>query len=502
MAAITAWMLVALPRTQAAQETPYSGTSPLRLCCTMRMEELRDTLPSLSSVTRNVATFRTALPDDWRRLAFVARREGGALRRPQEAMDVEQADLLAEGVRHHAAWTTAGGVRYLRGTEHDVAWRNGSDAYLGNSYIWADSAGGTWRRDQVALDATIVSPLWRGLNGGMHLDYGIGQGARRNDPRPLFRRRVIEIAPGIAWRIGRHAVGATAIAGWHREDLEIGGASVDDPVVFRLRGMSTFDRTQLISAERAIIGGVTGGSAGYAWSGERWLMAAGSTIRLEHDRVRDGVGTPTDGGSTRRQRIDGKAQVRRVGAASSFELGVHGRREQANGRDPVFAALNQIDVGRVVEARASWWTGADVRRAAWRIESTLATQQVHRRDIAAESRWIVERDAVSLTAWHRFGHGINRAVLGAGAAVPIRSNGTYEAFAATRMTPVLAYADFTVAETAPGQAMASVTWEHARPNDTLVRLHLAFRSQHRTVLRDAVSSALHRYTWTLALELL
>ncbi len=426
----------------------------------------------------------------------------GAWRRPQDAAHREAVSLVAEGAQAAGGWLTTGAAQYQRATDADVPWNNSSDAYLGSSYVWADSVGGTFRRDALALSGALVAPAWRRLTAAVQLDYGLGQGARRNDPRPLFRRRVAEVAPALAVVMGQQTFGLGAIVGWHREDQEIGGGtSTEFPVVFRLRGIGTFDRTQLISAERAVLGGVVGAHAAWARTGDRWQWSVGSTVRLERDSVRDGISAPVTNGATRRVRADGTTAVRRRSDRGGVEWRASVRTEDARGRDPVFGATNAIDEATRGESEVRWWRGGSPTDAGWSAKLGAERAVLSRRDVATETEWRATVSEIGASVGHRFGGQTRTILVAGGGAIGRPSATSYVARRPSRMSPVLALADYAVITANRAHAAMSLAWETRNAGAVVRRLRLE-GTLNRThgVLADGRRS-LARAQWTLAYEL-
>jgi len=489
-----------------AQGTPYTSSSPLRACCLGAASEqeiaIRDTLPSLLSVSRNAASIPRSLSQSWRRVLGQARATEGGWRRPQDAARINALALTAEGEQRAGAWFVSGGVTYGRASDVGVSWRNTSDAYLGNSFIWADSVGGTFQRDELALAGALVTPSWRGVNAGVQIDYGLGQGARQNDPKPLFRRRVAELSPAVAYTFGRQQIGAGVMLGWQGEDLEIGGGlSAEFPLVYRLRGLGTFDRTQLISAERAMIGGVSGAHAGWSRTGDRWVTAIGTTLRVERDSVRDGIATPVSGGATRRTRRDGEAALRRRSARGGLEVAAALRMEEARGVDPIFRAVNVIDEGTAMEARLRWWRGVDPVAARWGAGLVVSQSRLSRRDIAAETSWEAVMPSLAATATRRVPAPGGDLLLGVGGGLGWRGSTAYSAQRPTQLTPILALADFGVVSAPTRRALLSLAWERivAGRVSSRVRVDGSLARTSGRLADDRESLA--RSMWSLSLEL-
>lgn len=485
-----------------AQATPYAASSPLGICCHSgsAVRVSLDTAPGLLRTARLMAA-HDDMPAVWRRFVVRTHSVAGDWRRPQAAATNREGLVLAEGGQTAGKWRLWGQAAFAKQHESDVQWRNQSIASLTSAYVWADSVGGTFRSDRLVLAAAIISPSWRGFTVALPVDYGLGQGARRNDPRPLFRRRVAELSPSIRWQRGAHQLGLGAMIGWHREDLEIGGGTTTEvPVVFRLRGISTFDRTQLISAERALLGGVMGGHGGYAWRSARWQIATGATIRVEQDSVRDGIASPVSGGHSRRVRGDLRAAIRRQGGASGGELDLLAKQETLRGRDPVFIAVNATAEGRQLHASASWWRGTERVRAPWSASMDVALHTFVARDVAAETRWQATRIPLTLRGgrrWQRTDHGW---VAELGVTHHAVTNTARVAARPTRLTPVLVDADYAVAAIPATGGQFMLAWDRLHGGQLASRLSLVGASQQsRGVLFDG-RRGLAAHTFTLALE--
>ena len=271
--------VLAAPSLASAQSTSATRLSPLRGCCALGYTEWDvDTASSLWRVAANAADIARSMPrraeSVWRRSQVTLSHNAGSSYRPQEAAATSTAELVAEGGQSRGRWSTYGRVGYERRQDRDVRWRHTADAYDGMQYQWADSIGGTFGRDVLTISTAFASPAWRGWRAGMSSTLGLGPGARQNDPRPLTRRRIAEWAPGLKWTRGRQTLGVSYQREWLREDLEVGGGTSSEyPSIFRLRGMVTFDRTQLISGERALFATGNGGTMAYAYEGTTWTTA-------------------------------------------------------------------------------------------------------------------------------------------------------------------------------------------------------------------------------------
>ena len=285
-----------------AQTISAARESPLVSCCvsaprsSMSTDTAIDTLPGLLRDAGFAPTSGDLAPA-WRRYAVSATEVSGAWRLAQEARGMRRAQIEGQGGRNAGQWYLSGAASLRRDREDGVLWRNQSAASLTGLYVWADSVGGIWRGDEVALAASVATPRWHGVSLSLPAELGLGQSARRNDPRPLSRRRAMALSPALRWQHGRWEMGVAGTIGSIREDLEIGGGlSPEVPVVFRMRGIATFDRTQLNSADRTLLGQIVGARAAMAIRGARHTVVLGGAAYESTDDVRDGIATPENGG--------------------------------------------------------------------------------------------------------------------------------------------------------------------------------------------------------------
>lgn len=505
-------MSLLLSSVLSAQETAAAAQSPQRLCCSSRGTALLGVVDSgagVLRVARNPAALHTfslqAAPA--RVIGLGLEQSRGTLHRPQDANASQSTLASAWGWRTARRWLMTGGVGWRRFRDDDVAWRNVSDAYRGAAYVWADSVGGTWRGDALQLNSALASPAWRNVRAGFGVDYGVGQGARRNASRPLYRRRVAELTPALMWTARGQSLAASAVLGWQREDLEIGGGGVIDPTVFRFRGISTFDRTQLVSAERAMIGSVRGATVAYAGEHARWAWAIAAGERREQDSVRDGIGRPEFGGGTARERREVNAVVRRRHNVGGSEARVSWQRETARGTDPVFRAVNQVDVGALLHAEVMYWHRGQAAstsldgplHAAWLWGIEVLRPHTSRRDVVAENAWEVQRTEVGGRLVRRQPVGAGSLVVGARLWASTVTDSLYRADRATVMTARLARPDFDVHAAAQRGADITIAYEWQRVSSTQLRARVRIDSR----LVDASDNRAlgGRQLWRLSSEL-
>lgn len=383
------------------------------------------------------------------------------LRRPQEANGAAVGQVRAAGSTVLGRWTTAASASWTRRRDRGVAWSAVSDAVDQAPFVWADSIGGAWQRDVVRLQLTGERPLGPVWSFGFFSDYMVAQGARDNDPRPLYRRLALVAGPWVGRRFGVHRVTVGVHYRRDREDQEYGFFSNQFPALFRLRGIGTFDRTQLNTAERAVLahgGGLRVGlDIGSGTS--QWLLAADGEVL--GDRRRDGIADPTEGGTRTITRAGGGVARRSVGADGGWRLEAIGRAVRVDGVDPVFRAVNARIARDTGAVALLWWRG-DSAQFRWQGGLSVGVRREAQRDILADAHWTATVPIATVAlgrGWRwpggRFGVGITGQWTGGG-------SGNASAGLGGWLFDAIAARDYAWARAAPLGAVLHITWDPVR----------------------------------------
>lgn len=362
-------------------------------------------------------------------MRFFGGYEAGRFRAPQTATAILGGGFDARGLKRlggasgktasdfstRSVWTLAGQFRYDRSAHDSVRLSTVANPLNGNPYILADTTGGNWLRDDIRLETSLSTPLlWENLRFGTQLWYGVGQGARRNDPRPLFRYRTLGIAPAVLWQIAsEHSFGAVFRVESRREDAELGFFANDNSFVWRLRGVASYDRIPLVSSQRVTQGVNMAGGVQYAWneaqphnvqisetSQRRIVVAAEAYSRT--DSVRDGVAEPQFAGMYLEQGVNATLSVGQVGEILGVEglqeVRIHALSALGRGIDPIFRAANTADVRTSAQVQARFRVGAANRISPLDAALHLAFEDILRRDVAADVRSQVTNLQVGISA--------------------------------------------------------------------------------------------------------
>lgn len=325
--------------------------------------------------------------------------EGGSWRRARDPRAIRRLRLETGGDRALGPWRTEGRLSFTQASHEGIRWSSVAAPYAGTPYVWADSTGGDWLRSDVVLGGWVGHRRGGGSRAGgverpgeedesshdSALRFGIGfeaawgQGARRSDPRPLYRIRDLRLLPGVAWEGAAGTLGLALEITGVLEEGEIGFFAGDDPFVYRQRGFGTFDRTQLVRAVRTREGLRTGlGVQGMRTVSSGTLVAAGWFV-IHEDSIRQGIANPVPGGRFRRGEASFRGTLETPGGAS-MALAAYSTRGE--GTDPVFQAINVEIQSRSVEAEGSIpWRGDVVPHA------RMGLRQEMREDLAAGTRW-------------------------------------------------------------------------------------------------------------------
>jgi len=297
----------------------------------------------------NPAGLGTARLPGGERFQAVWGQVGGGHRHPQSPASGRGLQLGMEGSRSEGPerWTLHGAFHYALRWDGDQLWSAVDDPQGGSPYVWADSTGGDWDRTRAVVHGAVGSPrLGTGWRVGAAVQGSWGQGARENDPRPLVRTRDLWFTPGVSYEWDGVDRPGLTVAGHLRlgtllEESDIGGFASRDPFVFRLRGHGTFDRTQLVRAERERTGRHLGGGIQFGRSGDEGPWAVGLEVGLVADSIRQGIAAPEFAGGMEVQlaTLHAAREGRGGGGAPSL-LAAELHLSRVQGEDPVFRAVN------------------------------------------------------------------------------------------------------------------------------------------------------------------
>lgn len=460
-----------------------------------------DTLPGIWREAGNPAGLVDAGLPGVGRFTTALGSESGTLRRPQ---DPEKGRVLRFGVEGDGARpgaAAAGRFVYGREDSRAVRWSAVSDPYAGSPYIWADSAGGDWLSDRVEIHgaAAMLTPR-APLKVGLRLDYAVAQGARRNDPRPLFRRRDLRIAPGVALRLAEHhSIGAHLAVRWGREENEFGYFADRDPFLFRLRGYGLFDVAQLVQGERTVLDNEFGGGLQYSgWQGQ-WQWSAALDAATTVDSAQEGIASPRFGGRYRWERAGLGLALRRRGVGRGAEARFQAQVREGQGTDPIFLAQNTSDADRSAVLRLSGWRERGAGERPIEASLDLGLRTLEREDIATLTRWDV-------TAWGITGALATRRSRSAGGAILAAAHAGYtatlrnyfEALRPTALTPVLTEPEFRYYAADRLYLSAMLGGERALTAGTTARLLI----RGSTVKAPALPGPARRNTLEINLEMI
>ncbi len=401
--------------------------------------------------TKNPAGLASAvLPDQgWAGLSFAD--IDGPLHRPQHPSGLQLGQLQSEGTATLSGWQVYGAFAYTRRNDRRVEWSAISDPHDRRAYVWADSIGGAWYRNHVDLEAAFASPkLLDRVYGGVRIQYSVGQGARRNDPRPQYRTRTVDVQPGVSVGLGaQHEVGAQAVLRWQMEENEYGLFTTDDPFVYRLRGYGTFDRAQIVRGERRTSGPRYGGSVQYAGAASAWQWDAGITYTTGEDEVQDGIRAPAFGGRHNVQEFQFSGAAQRSRSALSVQLRADAGWWEGRGTDPVFRAVNVISEDAHLQLEASLWPGERRAQASWGIGAAIRGDEVLRRDVVSQTEWAATALQTTVRGWIQ--HQITSSFVArvqpqVGYYQPVAHR--YAAQSPTRLTSEIVYPDYAYYSTA------------------------------------------------------
>lgn len=457
---LAAALLVLLQGTAAAQ----SMAEGLPLASPLSLWLEPDTAPGIWREGGNPAGLGLAGLMEGGRVRLQLSQQDGGYRRPQRPASTAAAAAGMDGVRVAAGWTALGSFTYERRQERDVQWSVVADPYAGFPYVWADQRGGDWSRDGASLRGALGSPLLLGrMAVGAAVEYDVSQGARRSDPRPLFRRRDMKLSAGLRIDAGQaDHIGVHGFGDWSGEENEIGYFAGDDPVVYLFRGYGFFSRSTLVRSVRSVDGRVLGGGVQYA-HGEgrrRWSVAMNGFVADDSARVN--IASPEFGGGYRRQGLEAAAAIRQLSDAMSLEATVRGASTRGEGTDPFVQprAVNALDDNAHVLVTLAAWPGQDRAAAGWTSAVHAGVAGSSREDVFVVTDWQVRAALVGAMVGVRRRVAENAAVmLGAEAGIRQALRSDFQSARPTEMTPVLVTPDFDYHATARREGAVSAGGE-------------------------------------------
>ncbi|MGM9620310.1 MAG: DUF6850 family outer membrane beta-barrel protein, partial [Bacteroidaceae bacterium] len=123
------------------------------------------------------------------------------------------------GMKRVSKVTFAGGLVYENSTLRDRCWNNTLFISPNNPYIIADSLKSKFGNEVFRLDGAAAYALNDRLTLALRAKYDVGSSATQKDPRPEIKGMRFNLAPGVEYRMGRHAVGASANVRWLSEQV-------------------------------------------------------------------------------------------------------------------------------------------------------------------------------------------------------------------------------------------------------------------------------------------
>jgi len=268
------------------------------------------------------------------------------------------------------------------------AWNNTSLHPDVQPYLWADAATGRWDRNHFDAQVQVGSAYAGNWQWGAGLFFEGGEADRFNDPKPLYRYRRLGIVPEVALRLGnRHWLAVQLLYISYSEDNEMGFFSIDDPLLFRLRGYGTFTRTPFVSGERQLGSQTLGGSIRWVHPKQWEVQVGGRTTR---GSAQEGVSIVTNGGDW--QTLQARMYLKKVWESTAFakQVMLSGIFRENEGKDAVFQAIN----ARLQTAQfgIGWkLTKSDTTGMRWQFQAETGFTHRLQKDIATFTEAQVQR---------------------------------------------------------------------------------------------------------------
>lgn len=274
---------------------------------------------------------------DYSRVGVFYHAVGGNFARPQLPASGMAGGFEAKGRKrvNRLVWDGQFTYRYQQDERQDL--NNTSLHPDAQPYLWADTATGRWDRNYFDARVQLREINQRKIQWGASLFFRGGQGDRFNDPRPLYRFRRMGIAPELYFHLSDTRWVALQLSfSSFSEDNEMGFFSVDDPLLYRLRGYGTFSRTAFVSGERQL-------SAQKAGIALRWMeqerLSGLLSAAAEWGKAEEGVAIINTAGEWQ-SLMAAFSLNRNWSHPLNPKLSLNGYARRNSGTDPIFGAIN------------------------------------------------------------------------------------------------------------------------------------------------------------------
>jgi hypothetical protein len=322
----------------------------------------------------------------------------GSLRQVQDPSRRHRMQLAMAGRQQRQHGFGYGRFSYARELEREVRWSAVADPHDPMPYLWADSSGGDWIRDEVRVGFAEGHATSRGWALGWGANARYVQGARRNDPRPLVRLRDLDATVGLRGKPHATPMGMMFTLGAVREENEIGYFAGDDPFVYRLRAHPPLtERNWSGPKGRAQVGDSKAGpscSDPFTIDGSSlgWVERYGGTRSCKVWRA------PEGGGSLRHGALSGWVSLLAEGQESPAALSLSGAAATSNGTDPVFRAVNltQTDWTVRLDRGGAGIFSPNAPQARPLDRSGFSLQPLHPADRPGEPHWGLQIEGQSV----------------------------------------------------------------------------------------------------------
>lgn len=382
---------ICMPSHHVAAQSDPTGISKLGITT--------DTLDSPWTIDGNPAGIPFSGLESRGRVGVSSNYTSGDFARVQTPDQQFNNSFEAEGDYQFEDWHATGGVSLGLDQQRGVEWSQINQPHAGMPYMWADTSGGDWYGEYIAVNGAIASPEWADrITVGAEVSYEVKQSARRNDPRPLFRDAQMKVNPGVMIRMNSQwYLGMNAFYKRNIEENEVGYHAGRDPFIYVLRGYGTFSRTQIVRGERERTADFLGSSVQNQFEAfEGSILSSVSYTRREHD-IRVGVSTPDFGGGYTHDDFRIRFAYEKMG--SSFrKFGADMGWKTGRGTDPNFERQNTKDEDLRATFFYEWMDAVTSSSSNYRLALSLTGYQQKIEDQASVNSWEITTVEPALTA--------------------------------------------------------------------------------------------------------
>jgi len=225
----------------------------------------------------------------------------------------------------------------------DLPFSSIANPYNDSPFMWLDTNGGNWLKQHLLARTILTYEASSFFQAAVGINYLVGQGNRRNDPKPLYRRNFVVVKPSVLITpLPNNSIGF--FYGYMRgvEEDEFGYNTTKFSQLIRLRGLNLFETTSLSSADRKLEQEIETYGFNYVFKTQSLLIKSEFSSTARKDTLFEGVAEPRSTGKFYQREKKITASLNWMPEQFSLSLLLTYLTVEGKGFDPVFEAFNTV----------------------------------------------------------------------------------------------------------------------------------------------------------------